>query len=262
MKIESSNSILAALAVVLLTAVSAHGDDKKAKDKPAEAAVVLPSEVTEALKKAGVDPETIGQIQSAVTGAEGVSVSTIMIGPDGKVISKSTDGKKADDSTKAESGKKKEGEKPAVSISTTVVGPDGKVITRSGGEKIELDLGKVIAEVMSVAGTTSSEAEGEDSVKADVSISGKVVIVGEDGKVTTQSLGDVEGSDALQKALGEALGGIDIKVLQGGDSKAQTQVFGFGTPMIQDGDLSDRLSEIEKKLETQQELLEKILEKL
>lgn len=261
MKLISHSRIVAALAGVLIATAVARGEDKKADNQQASRpANTLPADVTAALEKAGVDAKTIEQIQSSIKGASGASVSAIMIGPDGKVVSKSEGTMAPADGANPASDKEKEAKSPTVSVSTTVVGPDGKVVAQSGGKTIPFDLGKVIAEATAAAGRTTSESKAPG--KAATSISGKVVVVGKDGKVTTQPLGDMANSEALQKALGAALTGIDVKVLKAGDSKVQTQVFGFGTPVIEGSDLSDRLSKIEKELNDHRQLLEKILKKL
>lgn len=265
MKLISHSRIVAALAGVLIATAVARGEDKNADNQQASRpAITLPADVTAALEKAGVDAKTIEQIQSSIKGASGASVSAIMIGPDGKVVSKSEGTMAPADGANPASDKEKEAKSPNVSVSTTVVGPDGKVVAQSGGKTIPFDLGKVIEEATAAAGLTTSEskAPGEAAGKAATSISGKVVVVGKDGKVTTQPLGDMANSEALQKALGAALAGIDVKVLKAGDSKVQTQVFGFGTPVIEGSDLSDRLSKIEKELNDHRQLLEKILKKL
>lgn len=264
MKLIAHSPIAAVLAAVVLATTAARGADEKANEKPAQApANNLPANVTGALEKAGVDAKTIEQIQGAISGAGGASVRTIMIGPDGKVVSESEGAKVPADPAKPATGKEKKAKSSAVSVRTTVVGPDGKVVTQSGGQTMTLDLGKVIAEATAAAlAASDSNAEAGAAGEAKTSISGKVMIVGADGKVTTQSLGDAADSAALQKALGAALGGIDVRVLQAGDSKVQTHVFGFGDARIEGGDASERLTNIEKELKSQRELLEQILKKL
>ncbi|MDF1852233.1 MAG: hypothetical protein P1U85_15445 [Verrucomicrobiales bacterium] len=265
MKNKTIPYILAMTTGVLLAAGASRADGKKEEKKsPAKPNAALTEEAIQALEKSGMSPEMLKQVKKAMEKGESgpVSVSTMVIGPDGKVISQSS----------SSGGKvnlkevKTDGKSSGVSISTKVIGPDGKVISHSGGKGVSvdsskdgkqsmtIDLGKLISEA------TASAGSSKNSVSS--SISGKVVIVDEDGNVQTQSIGDQLGTEALEKALGEALNSIDIKMLNSDDLKNQAQVFGFGQAMIADEDVADRLSDIEKELKEQRKLLEKILKKL
>ena len=261
MKLIAHSQIVAALASVIFSAAAARGEDDNAAKTPV---ITLPADVTGELEKAGLDAKSIEQIQGAISDAVGATVRTIVIGPEGKDVPKSEETKAPADGAKPASAKEKKANSPAVSVSTTVIGPDGKVVTQSEGQTMTLDLGKVLTEATAAAGlaTSDSKAEGEAAGEVKTSISGQVMIVGADGKVTTQPLGDLADSEALQKALGTALGGIDVKVLQAGDSKVQTHLFGFGDARIDGGDVSERLTNIEEELKGQRDLLEQILNKL
>lgn len=242
MKKRISHPILAAFVGLCLATGVVHGGYKeKEKETPEKPQNQIPKEAIEAIEKSGISPEVIKELKEAMKAGDGASVSvhTTVVGPDGKVITRTTqDGSSMDDSG------------------------DGKNATT-------LDLEKLISDAISeaTAGTQSTSSSGKSSGSStktitSTSISRKVVIVGKDGEVETHTIGEGAGNDALEKALGEALSSIDIKMLNPGDLNNQAQVFGFGPAMIEGSDVSDRLDEIEKELKEQRKLLESILKKL
>lgn len=245
MKKNIGYPVLAALVGLCLSSEVVHGDEKeKNKEAPEKPEKQIPNEAIEMMEKSGVSPEMIRKLKEAMKAGNGssVSVSTTVVGPDGKVITRTThDGVPADDSG------------------------DGK-------KTMTLDLGKLISDATSAAATatarstTSGGKTSGSSTKTitSTSMGGKVVIVGEDGEVKTHTIGEGAGNDALEKALGEALKSIDvdIRMLNPEDLKNQAQVFGFGPATIEDSDASERLDKIERELEEQRKLLERILEKL
>ncbi len=262
MKLKIHSPIIAAIAGVLFSVGAVQGDDKaKGKETKPAPAQAIPSEALKALEDLGLDPEMVKKMKKMMEegSAGSISVSTTVVGPDGKVISQSH-----------EEGGKGGSNSSSASVSSIVIGPDGKVISQNNKNGVTIDLGKIISEATAKAekamadSKASSKETSEASSKTSVSssISGKVVIVGEDGEVKTHSLGDETGSDAMQKALSEAFKSMELKIMDPADMKSGMQVFGFGSPTIEEGGVSDRLDEIEKELKEQRKLLEKILKKL
>lgn len=246
MKKAIQPAIVMALVGAFLSLGVVHGDDKKEKKEKKEpktekTETAISKEALEVMEKSGLDPELIEKLKEAMKsgGDSSVSVTTTVFGPDGKVVT-----------TKKNGVTVKDGEEGVTSMT--------------------LDLGKLISEATANA-TAGAKAEAKSSggsskkskeITATPSISGQVVIVDEDGKVHSQSMGAALDPEKLQKALAEALGSIDIKMDGLDDLFKQTEIFGFGPATIEGDDVSNRLDKIEKELDEQRKMLEKILEKL
>lgn len=237
MKTTTYLPVLAVFAGVLLSSSALHGEDKAEKKKtPKKSEEAMSKKTIEALEKSGLDPEMIEKIKETMKkgGNSSVAVSTTVVGPDGNVITSTQ---------RSENG--------------VVVD-----VTGEGTRKMTLDLGKLISEAATAAGGAKAEAQSSADSSVSPSISGKVVVVDENGKVHSQSMGASIDTEALQKALGEALGSIDIKMNGLEGLFQQNEVFGFGPATIEGGDVSERLDKIEKELKEQREILQKILKKL
>ena len=247
-----SSALLATTLGMFLSLGTSHADDEielqKKSEKSEKSEESISDDAIKALEKSGVNPEMIKKIQESVKRGGGTSVS----------------------------------------VSTTVVDSDGKVTTRTthngvpvedagnGVKTMTLNLEELLSEATKAAAKASAQAKATSGGDANssqkshqtsktstsTSISGKVVVVGEDGEVKTHTIGDDLGDGALEKALGEALRSIDIKTLDPEGLLNQAQVFGFGPATIEDGSVSKRLDEIEKELQEQRKLLEKILKKV
>lgn len=233
MKIKSKYQLPLSLLTALLFGAVTHADEKTpAEGSSSEQEADVQSQIEEALRQSGLDETLIGKISESL-GESGTS---------------------------------------SVTVQTTVIGPDGKVITSDSGTSgiMELeeipDLNKLLSKAKKMAEEAASSAatdeEGATKSTVTTSVSGKVIVMGPDGKTQTHDLGSEDQNEVFQKAITEALSQIDLEALSSGDLKNATQVFEFGPAIVQSNEIEKRLSAVENKLEEQKALLEKILSKL
>ncbi len=220
MKKTIQNVVLGGLSSLALVAGSAFADEKEKAPKGGVLKKELSgieTQVREQLKGSGLSEDMIKQVLKSVEGSGAAKKSNA------KVIAR-----------------------------TMVIGPDGKLLSESAGkdgQKAPCEKGGVEG----IAGLEKllSEIEDDDIKKLleknkDEIVSGKVVMIDEEGNRIEQNL--TEGQ-SLDKMLKEALGGIDQDI--------RADVTGQNVKV-----LAGKVDQLQAEMAAQRLLLEKILKKL
>lgn len=180
--------------------------------------------IVEAMKAAGLDDASVAAIKKALEGKDADPAPVI----ETKVFRKSV-----------------------------IIGPDGKARTLTDEEMKGIDLGKGLLNLKKL-GKQPKDGDREPAI-----VSGKVTVVGPDGKVQTTDLdlgGDLE---SLNEVLKEAMGGINLD-----DLGVDPGVFSVGPGFLIQPDAlrkdstQKEIEKLRKELAEQRTLLEKILSKL
>ena len=152
--------------------------------------------------------------------------------------------------------------KPKVIRKTMVIGPDGIAKTLDSDDEAGIDLNMLLSGLKDI----DIERLGDDD-KADVKVSGKVSVIGPDGKVTSTEIDGFENLD-VDLLLKEAMQGIDID-----DIEIDSELLSVGPAVLLDSGIMGKvgrqnkthdseIKKLRKELAEQRKLLEEILEKL